>query len=259
MQERHKNREQYFEELSVTSRNYYIPYLNQEKKIEKGMKVLEIGCGDGGNLLPFYKQGCRVTGVDLSEGRIVDAQSFFEKHHAEGEFIAADICSIEGLDRCYDIVLCHDVIEHIEDKELFLRKAMGFLKQDGVLFMVFPAWQMPFGGHQQICRSKLLSHLPFVHLLPPKVYRKILEIANEEEACIKELMSIQRTKCSIELFEDLLPRVGAVCRRRDRYFISPHYEVKFGLRPLVLSPLIANIPYIRNFFTTSSFYILSLE
>ena len=34
------------------------------------MNILEIGCGDGGNLLPFNELGCNTTGVDLSAGRI---------------------------------------------------------------------------------------------------------------------------------------------------------------------------------------------
>ena len=34
------------------------------------MNILEIGCGDGGNLLPFTELGCNTTGVDLSAGRI---------------------------------------------------------------------------------------------------------------------------------------------------------------------------------------------
>lgn len=43
------------------------------------MNVLEIGCGDGGNLLPFAELGCNTTGVDLSTGRIKDAILFLKK------------------------------------------------------------------------------------------------------------------------------------------------------------------------------------
>ena len=51
MQERQKNRKLYFKELSLTSKRYYIPYISKYKKIEKGMNVLEIGCGDAPLLL----------------------------------------------------------------------------------------------------------------------------------------------------------------------------------------------------------------
>lgn len=53
MQERHKNRTLYFHELAQTSRKYFIPYIGQYKRLGKDSRVLEIGCGDGGNLLPF--------------------------------------------------------------------------------------------------------------------------------------------------------------------------------------------------------------
>ena len=46
---------------------------------------------------------------------------------------------------------------------------------------------------------------------------------------------------------------------RRLYFINPHYETKFGLRPRRLSPLIGAIPYVRDFFTTSCFYIMKDE
>ena len=65
MQERQKNRKLYFEELSITSKKYYIPYISKFKKIKEGMNILEIGCGDGGNLLPFAELGCSTTGVDI--------------------------------------------------------------------------------------------------------------------------------------------------------------------------------------------------
>lgn len=57
MQERHKNRFVYFKELSITSKNYFIPYIQNWFPIESGINVLEIGCGDGGNLLPFSEMG----------------------------------------------------------------------------------------------------------------------------------------------------------------------------------------------------------
>ena len=55
MQERQKDRARYFSELAHTSEKYFIPYISPFMKVEAGMNVLEIGCGDGGNLLPFAR------------------------------------------------------------------------------------------------------------------------------------------------------------------------------------------------------------
>lgn len=256
MQKRQTNRELYFKELSITSKKYFIPYISKFKKIEEGMNILEIGCGDGGNLLPFAELGCNTTGVDISEGRIKDAVLFFKERQIKGDFIASDIFKLKELEHNFDLIICHDVIEHIEDKVTFISNLPKYIKPGGIIFISFPAWQMPFGGHQQICKSKIISHVPFIHLLPAFMYKSILKMSGENEDCIKELLSIKKTKTPIELFEKLVHKNFITIADRQLFFINPHYEIKFGLTPRKLSAIIAGIPYLRNFFTTSCFYIL---
>lgn len=256
MQKRQTNRELYFKELSITSKKYFIPYISKFKKIEEGMNILEIGCGDGGNLLPFAELGCNTTGVDISEGRIKDAVLFFKERQIKGDFIASDIFKLKELEHNFDLIICHDVIEHIEDKVTFISNLPKYIKPGGIIFISFPAWQMPFGGHQQICKSKIISHLPFIHLLPTFMYKTILKMSGENEGCIKELLSIKKTKTPIELFEELVHKQQITVADKLLFFINPHYEIKFGLKPRKLPAIIAGIPYLRNFLTTSCFYIL---
>ena len=143
MQERHKNRSMYFKELAITSKGYFIPYIQSWCTIEASTNVLEIGCGDGGNLLPFSEMGCNTVGVDIAQSRIRDAKAFFKEAHAEGEFIASDIFKLKELEQNFDIIICHDILEHITEKEQFLSQLSKYLKPQGVVFMSFPAWQMP--------------------------------------------------------------------------------------------------------------------
>lgn len=256
MQERQKNRELYFNELSITSKKYFIPYISKYKKMEEGMNILEIGCGDGGNLLPFAELGCNTTGVDISVGRIKDAILFFKERQTKGKFIASDVFKLKELEHNFDLIICHDVIEHIGDKEGFISKLQKYSKPGGIVFISFPAWQMPFGGHQQICKSSIISHLPFIHLLPAFMYKAILKMSGESTACIEELLSIKETKCPIECFEKLVRKERITMVDRQLFFINPHYEIKFRLKPRKLHVAIGSIPYLRNFFTTSCFYIL---
>lgn len=257
MQERQTNRELYFEELAATSKKYFIPYISEFKQIGRGMSILEIGCGDGGNLLPFAEMGCDTTGVDISSGRIEDAIRFFRKRSAKGTFIASDIFKMKELEHKFDLIICHDVLEHIADKAAFLSKMPQYLKPGGLIFISFPAWQMPFGGHQQICRSKALSHLPFIHLLPACLYKALLETGGETQARIEELLDIKKTGTSMERFEKLVRKHAIPIVDRRLFLINPHYEVKFGLKPRRLPSLLAAVPYARNFFTTSCFYLLA--
>lgn len=255
MQTRQTDRARYFRELADTSQRHFIPYLSAFTRIESGMNVLEIGCGEGGNLLPFARMGCRVTGVDLASGKIANARLFFDEAGAEGRFIDSDIFALRELEETFDLVICHDVLEHIGDKRGFLSGLARYLKPDGIVFMAFPAWQMPFGGHQQICKSKVLSRFPFIHLLPAPVYKSMLKSAGEKEGCITELLEIKQTRTPIELFEKLLHEYNAELLDRKLWFINPHYEVKFGLKPRKLPAFLGKIPWLRNFFTTSCFYV----
>lgn len=256
MQERQQNRALYFRELAITSEKYFVPYINRYKLIKPGQRILEIGCGDGGNLLPFAKLGCAVIGVDMAETRIIDARRFFEEAGAEGTFIASDIFKLKNLEASFDIIICHDVLEHIGDKQTFLYNLQRYLKPDGVAFISFPAWQMPFGGHQQTLRNKWTSHLPFIHLLPDFLYSAIMRAGGADKRCIDGMLDIKRTRCSIELFERLIKRTKAQIINRQLYFINPHYEIKFHLKPRRLNAVIGSIPYVRDFFTTSCFYMI---
>ena len=58
MQERHFNRKQYFDEQGITTAAYVIPYINDIKPITSTLKILEVGCGEGGNMKPFLDMGC---------------------------------------------------------------------------------------------------------------------------------------------------------------------------------------------------------
>ena len=56
MQERHSDRERYFDEQARTTEKYYIPYIRKCFP-ELPQEVLEVGCGEGGNLFSFAKLG----------------------------------------------------------------------------------------------------------------------------------------------------------------------------------------------------------
>ena len=87
MQNRHLDRYTYFCESAQTSQDFYISYLGRFIDITSSSKVLEIGCGEGGNLLPFAQKGCAVVGVDVCVSRINEAIDFSEKTKQENLFV----------------------------------------------------------------------------------------------------------------------------------------------------------------------------
>jgi 2-polyprenyl-3-methyl-5-hydroxy-6-metoxy-1,4-benzoquinol methylase len=211
MQERHINRERYFKEQSYTTKKYVIPYISEVKTVTSETSVLEIGCGEGGNLLPFIEMGCNVVGVDILENKIANGIEYYsdhpQKHHVK--LIAQDIYKMKGdNDFVFDLIIMRDTIEHIPDQDRFLEHVKSFLKPEGIIFFAFPPWRMPFGGHQQICHHKWLSKLPYFHILPEFLYKSILTLFGEAEVTIQDLIDIKNTRLSISTFHKILRNRG---------------------------------------------------
>ncbi len=259
MQERHTDRERYFREQETTVRNHVLPFISEVLVVNADSSVLEIGCGEGGNLKPFMDLGCkRVVGVDMAPGKVANAKSYFAEHpnKANLELIVSNIYDTKDIGQ-FDIIIMRDVLEHIHGQERFMEFARGLLKPNGRFFLGFPPWHNPFGGHQQICESKVLSKLPFFHILPRPIYAAILKGFGESQTKVTDLLEIKQTGITIERFERILKKTNYVKDKRTFYLVNPNYEAKFGLKPRTQSRLISSIPYLRNFLITTNYYLIS--
>lgn len=82
------------------------------------------------------------------------------------------------------------------------------------------------------------------------------ELFSEQESTVKELLTIKYTRCTIEMFRRVVKQTDYQIVNEQLYFINPHYKIKFGLTPHKLNKTIACIPFIRNVFSTSCFYLI---
>jgi 2-polyprenyl-3-methyl-5-hydroxy-6-metoxy-1,4-benzoquinol methylase len=261
MQERHLNRKKYFDEQSRTTSQHVIPYLKAHHAIECGFKVLEIGCGEGGNLAPLLDLECEVVGVDYVSSRIELARSLFATHPRKDrlELVVEDIYQWDAQGRTFDLIIMRDVIEHIHDQHKFMGVVKKFMHSTSCFFLAFPPWQNPFGGHQQICSNRILSKLPYFHLLPKMGYKMLLRVCGESTKTIEDLLEIKETGISLERFEGIAGKHGYLTTTKTWWLINPNYEIKFGLKPRVIWRIPASIPYFRNYFITCGYYILGLD
>ncbi|MGI9138355.1 MAG: class I SAM-dependent methyltransferase, partial [Sediminibacterium sp.] len=146
------------------------------------------------------------------------------------------------------------VIEHIHDQQKLMGWMQQFLKPGGAIYFGFPPWQMPFGGHQQLCSNPLLSKLPYYHLLPTFLYKYILTVAKQPVA---DLLEIKETGISIERFEKFVNKTNYKILHKVHYLINPIYEYKFNLKPKIQFGIIQSIPWLRNYFTTCVYYLIT--
>lgn len=260
MQERHKNRLQYFNEQSESTRKYVLPYILQNINTNnKKIRVLEIGCGEGGNLIPFLEERCECYGVELSEVSYKNALRFYEDNPLKSNLtlLNKNIYDVtpDEIGGVFDIVFLRDVIEHIPVQEQFMKHLKKFIAPTGVAFFAFPPWRMPFGGHQQVSAKKWVSRMPYIHAFPKPVYKIILKIFGSSENEIKGLLELTETGISIKKFEKIIRCENYVTIQKTHWLINPNYQVKFGLKPRRL-PKFFQIPYIQDFYTTAVYYLL---
>lgn len=258
MFEFHADRYRYFQMQTWNAEKYVIPFIEKVLKIEPGMRALEIGAGEGGVLKAFVQKGCTGVAVELDPDRVENGKKFLEKEIAGGNlsFITTDIYKINPDDLSgFDIIILKDVIEHIHDQRKLIQWLHQFLQPDGIVFMGFPPWQMPYGGHQQMGFRKL-SRIPWLHLLPMGLYKAALKIFREPEDNIEMLTEVKETGLSIERFENIIAATHWQIALKKHYLINPIYEWKFGWKPRRQAAFISKLPYLRNFVTTCVYYVL---
>lgn len=248
-----------FDQQVDNSSAYVLPFIERTKPLGPGSNVLEVGTAEGGVLLPFINKGCFCVGVDLAANRIELAKGFLSKEVAAGkaEFMAQNIYDESFLARFrnfFDVIILKDVIEHVPEQEKFIPFLKNLLRPGGQIFFGFPPWYMPFGGHQQICHNKLVSMLPYYHILPRFLYKGILKMAGEHQGVIQDLMEVKDTQITIERFERIVKNSGFKVLNKQHYLINPIYKYKFGLQPRNQWTPITWIPYVRDFLTTCVYY-----
>ncbi len=100
--------------------------------------ALDVGCGDGALTASIRKLGHRVYGVDTNNEGIRLAKEKFIENNLIGNFYV-----IEGYDypfenNFFEVVVCADVIEHVQEPRRMLEEIHRVLKREGILIISTP-------------------------------------------------------------------------------------------------------------------------
>jgi len=106
--------------------------LNNNKPL-KHLKILDIGCGGGLICEPMARLGADVTGIDASKKNIEVAKIHSEKSGLKIKYLN---CSPEKMsyENKFDIVLNLEVVEHVENLDLYLESCSKLIKKGGLMF-----------------------------------------------------------------------------------------------------------------------------
>ena len=98
------------------------------------IKILDIGCGGGLLSEPMSRLGAEVFGIDASDKNIKIAKL----HAKESNLNIKYFCSSPEKFKIkteFDVILNMEIIEHVEDVDLFLKSCSKLLKKDGIMFV----------------------------------------------------------------------------------------------------------------------------
>jgi 2-polyprenyl-6-hydroxyphenyl methylase/3-demethylubiquinone-9 3-methyltransferase len=98
----------------------------------KGIKVLDIGCGGGLACEFLAKRGANVSGIDLSLNSIKAAQEHAKKSNLEIDYQCGVAENLPYKDNTFDVVVCFDVLEHVENWEKVICEIYRVLNKNGI-------------------------------------------------------------------------------------------------------------------------------
>lgn len=117
-------------------------------QIKPGYKILDIGCGSGRHTSAAYRlPNVVAVGADLKYNDLTEAAERLRLHDQLGEhgggvwsLAAADVTGLPFKNDCFDLVICSEVLEHIENYLQAIREIIRVLKPGRNLVVSVPRY-----------------------------------------------------------------------------------------------------------------------
>jgi len=236
-----------------------VPYLIESGIFNPGDRVMEIGSAEGGVLAAFVEQGANdALATDIARNRLDVGAQISEHLNLPIEFKYHNILTEEVAPEWKEqasLVILRDVIEHLDDTELALRKIREFIKPNGYLYVTFPPYYSPFGGHQHNLMN-FWGKLPYIHYLPDGLFNKL--ISSGREADIDEVKRLRNIRMTARKFINAAENTGFEVFRKDYYLLRPVFKMKFGL-PAIKITALSGLPLVKEFLSLEASYILKVK
>lgn len=121
-------------QLFSQNKQGWFPWIYEKCDIQKGMKILEIGCGDGAlwkHNLKRIPKNTEIILSDVSEGMLRDARRTLEAENAGLDYRIFDCHKIPYKDESFDLVIANHVLFYCENVSEVCREVQRVLKSTG--------------------------------------------------------------------------------------------------------------------------------
>ncbi|KAL7921884.1 S-adenosyl-L-methionine-dependent methyltransferase [Trichoderma austrokoningii] len=125
---------------AANSAAYLLPHLKPD------MKVLDVGCGPGTitvDLAAKHLPQGHITGLENAAAVLVQARELAKERGVSNvDFVEGDANALQFADETFDVVVCHQVLQHVKDPVNILREMRRVAKTGGIV----AARESDFGG-----------------------------------------------------------------------------------------------------------------
>ena len=112
----------------------YFKLRGNEPRPLSSLEILDIGCGGGLISEPMTRLGGKVTGIDASEKNILIAQHHAKKSGLKIKYVNSSP-EKKDLKKKFDVILNLEVVEHVDNLNLFLKSSGEMLNKNGIMFI----------------------------------------------------------------------------------------------------------------------------
>ena len=154
LQDKNINTNEYWNEVYTTEIKKDIERIELERfektseLIVDSSKVLDAGCGRGDfiKFLKNKKPNCQITGIDISNVGIKDAQ----KNLSNCTFQTMNVYDMSKFFKDYDYVVSFETLEHLSDPKKFICNIWKVLKSNGFAIISLPYENLVLGGDEHM-------------------------------------------------------------------------------------------------------------
>ncbi len=108
--------------------------INKKIKPLKNIKILDVGCGGGLLSEPMSRLGANVTAIDASDKNINVAKLHAKTSNLNINYVCTSPEKFQPKDK-FDVILNMEIVEHVDDVNLFLKSCSNLLKKNGIMFV----------------------------------------------------------------------------------------------------------------------------
>jgi len=105
----------------------------QRKNLLENLEILDIGCGGGLISEPMARLGGNVTGIDAAEKNIKVAFLHSKESNLKINYLNKSPEQLKEKEK-FDIILNLEIVEHVDNLDLYLQSCYNLLKINGLMF-----------------------------------------------------------------------------------------------------------------------------